>query len=253
MRDELVTALKADGYDVSTATIERKPGRFAEKLDGAGQTDLVVDAVASATCSNVGAESKAGAGERAHFRPVAQLQEVRLMRPGSAAPIMSKTFVYDDTFSDSTAFMIKGDPQYDVADYAALKANIKGCLDGIKGDRRAAGEGRRQRCRCAEERSQREVAVGEMRRRRIAQGSLRLCAAPFSSIPRQCKANRARTRAGPYPTVAIPFAPQSRQDYMGARNQQRDFHGAPEIRDRRARRRMGVPGGRDLFRDLPEP
>jgi hypothetical protein len=131
MRDELVTALKADGYDVSTATVERKPGRFAEKLDGVGETDLIVDAVASATCSNVGAESKAGAGERAHFRPVAQLQ-VRLMRPGSAAPIMSKTFVYDDTFSDSTAFMIKGDPQYDVADYAALKANIKGCLDGIK-------------------------------------------------------------------------------------------------------------------------
>ena len=25
-----------------------------------------------------------------------------------------------------------GDPQYDVTDYAALKANIKGCLDGIK-------------------------------------------------------------------------------------------------------------------------
>jgi hypothetical protein len=126
VRDELVTALKADGYDVSSVSLEHKPGRFAEKLDGVGgQTDLVVDAVASATCSDI------DGGPKAHFRPVVRLQ-VKLTRPGETNPIMNKTFVYDDAVAAADAFQVKGDPQYDVADYATLKSNIKLCLDGIK-------------------------------------------------------------------------------------------------------------------------
>ncbi len=126
IQDELVAALKAGGYDVSTASVEHKSGRFAEKLDDvSGQTDLVIDAVASATCTNV------GAGENAHFRPVVTVQ-MKLIRHGEASPIMNKVFVYDDAISKPDAFQIKGDPRYDIADYAALKSNIKGCLDGIK-------------------------------------------------------------------------------------------------------------------------
>jgi hypothetical protein len=126
MRDALVTALKADGYEVSVVSLDHKPGRFADKLDGVGgQTDLVVDAVASATCSNV------GGGKETHFRPVVHVM-MRLTRPGAATPIMNKTFLYDDTLAKPDLFQIKGDPQYDIADYAALKTNIKGCLDGIK-------------------------------------------------------------------------------------------------------------------------
>lgn len=126
MQGSLVTALKADGYDVSTASIAHKPGLFAEKLDGAGrQTDLLVDAVASATCTNI------GAGHDAHFRPVVILK-VRLTRPGQTKPIMNRTFVYDDAVTTPDAFNIKGDPQYDVADYGALKSNINLCLNGIK-------------------------------------------------------------------------------------------------------------------------
>lgn len=126
LQDALVTALKANGYDVSTAVVEHSPGRFAEKLDGVGgKPDLIVDAAALATCTDV------GGGERAHFRPVVHLQ-VKLMRPGDTNPIMNKSFVYDDTIAAPDAFQIKGDPQYDIADYAALKANIKACLVGIK-------------------------------------------------------------------------------------------------------------------------
>jgi len=122
----LVTALKTDGYDVSTASVDHKPGRFAEQLQGVGgQSDLIVDAIASATCTDV------SPGAKPHFRPVVHLQ-LRLTRPGAADPIMNKDFVYDDAVAAPDAFSIKGDPQYDIADYGALKANIKGCLDGIK-------------------------------------------------------------------------------------------------------------------------
>ena len=121
----LVAALKADGYDVSTATVEHKYAQFAEKLDGVGASDLIVDAVATATCTNV------DAGATAHFRPVVHLQ-VKLMRPGEATPIMNKGFTYDDAQAKYDAFQIKGDPAHDVADYATLKTNIKACLDGIK-------------------------------------------------------------------------------------------------------------------------
>ncbi len=124
MQDELVAALKAGGYDVSMASVEHKPGRFAEKLDD-GQTDLFIDALASATCTNV------GGGEKAHFRPVVTVQ-MKLIRRGETGPIMNKVFVYDDAITKPDAFQIKGDPQYDIADYAALKSNIKGCLNGIK-------------------------------------------------------------------------------------------------------------------------
>jgi hypothetical protein len=126
LQDALVTALKADGYEVSTASLEHKPGRFAEKLEGVGgQPDLIIDAVASASCTDV------EAGEKAHFRPVVHVQ-VKLMRPGDANPIMNKDFVYDDALATSDVFHVKGDSQYDLANYGALKANIKGCLDGIK-------------------------------------------------------------------------------------------------------------------------
>jgi len=126
LQGALVDALKADGYDVSTAPVEHKPGRFAEKLDDVGgQPDVVVDAVASATCTDV------AAGAKAHFRPVIQL-DVKLTRPGDAKPIMNETFVYDDALAKLDAFHVKGDPQYDIPNYEALKANIKGCLDGIK-------------------------------------------------------------------------------------------------------------------------
>ena len=126
IQNELLTALKTGGYDVSTVALEHKPGRFAEKLDSvSGETDLIIDAVASATCTNV------GPGEKAHFRPVVTAQ-VKLMRHGQTTPIMSKVFVYDDEIAKPDAFQIKGDPQYDIADYATLKSNIKGCLDGIR-------------------------------------------------------------------------------------------------------------------------
>ena len=126
LRNELVNALKADGYDVATASLEHKPGRFAEKLDAlGGQSDLVLDIVASATCSDV------DAGKSPHFRPVVRAR-VKLTRPGDPSPIMDKDFLYDDALAKPDAFQIKGDPRYDIADYAALKANIKGCLQGIK-------------------------------------------------------------------------------------------------------------------------
>jgi hypothetical protein len=126
LQDSLVTTLKAGGYDVSVASVEHRTGRFAEKLDGVGgQPDLIVDAVASASCTDI------GAGDKRHFRPVVRVQ-VKLTRPGQANPIMSETFVYDDAVAAPDAFNIKGDPQYDIANYAALKANIKGCLHGIK-------------------------------------------------------------------------------------------------------------------------
>jgi len=126
MQDALVAALKTDGYEVSTAVVEHKPGRFAEVLTGVGgQSDLIVDAVATTICTNV------GAGPTPHFRPVVHLQ-VRISRPGDAAPVMNKTFVYDDALATTDAFQIKGDPHYDIADYSALKANVKVCLEGIK-------------------------------------------------------------------------------------------------------------------------
>jgi hypothetical protein len=126
LQDALVVALKADGYDVSTAPLPHKFGRFADKLDGvSGQPDLIVDAVVSATCTDV------APGAKAHFRPVVRMQ-VKLTRPGDTAPIMNESFVYDDALAKLDAFHIKGDAQYDIADYHALKANIKGCLDGIK-------------------------------------------------------------------------------------------------------------------------
>ena len=125
LQDALVSSLKADGYDVSTAKVEHKVARFAEKLDGVGdKPDLIVDAFASATCTDV------GSGDKPHFRPVVTLQ-VKMTRPGDTAPILSKTFVYDETLP-ADAFHVRGDAKYDIADYGALKANIKGCLDGIK-------------------------------------------------------------------------------------------------------------------------
>jgi len=127
LQDSLVTALRADGYEVSTAKVEHKRGHFAEKLDGVGdKPDLIVDAYASATCTDVGAS----AGDKAHFRPVVTVQ-LKMMRPGNATPVLSKTFVYDDTIA-ADGFHVRGDPKYDMADYRALKANIKGCLEGIK-------------------------------------------------------------------------------------------------------------------------
>lgn len=126
LEDSLVATLKADGYDVSTVPVEHKMGRFAEKLDGVdGKPDLIVDAVATASCTDI------AAGAKRHFRPVVRVQ-VKLTRPGQEKPIMSKTFVYDDAVAAPDAFDIKGDPQYDIANYAALKANIKDCLNGIK-------------------------------------------------------------------------------------------------------------------------
>jgi hypothetical protein len=126
LQEALATTLKAEGYDVSTASLQHKPGRFAERLDGVGgQSDLILDIVASATCTDV------QAGKNPHFRPVVHAR-VKLTRPGDPAPIMDKSFLYDDALTNADAFQIKGDPQYDIADYAALKANIKGCLDGIK-------------------------------------------------------------------------------------------------------------------------
>ena len=126
VQDALVTALKADGYDVSTAKVEHKTGHFVETLDGVGdKPDLIVDAYAFATCTDV------GAGAKAHFRPVVTLR-VKMTHPGGAAPVLSKTFVYDEAVATPDAFNIKGDAQYDIADYAALKANIKGCVVGIQ-------------------------------------------------------------------------------------------------------------------------
>jgi hypothetical protein len=126
LQDALVTALRADGYDVSTASVEHKPGHFAENLAGVGgQPDLIIDAVASASCTDV------SSGEKAHFRPVVHVQ-IRLTRPGDTNPIMNKEFVYDDALAAPDAFHVKGDPQFDAANYNALKANIKACLDGIK-------------------------------------------------------------------------------------------------------------------------
>ncbi len=127
MRDAVAAELKGAGYDVTAVAVEHKLGGFAEKLDGVGggQTDLIIDAVATASCTDVGTDQKA------HFRPVVHLL-VKLTRPGEANPIMNKDFVYDDETAALDAFHVKGDSQYDIADYAALKANVKGCLEGIK-------------------------------------------------------------------------------------------------------------------------
>ena len=126
-QDAIAIALRNDGYEVSLATVDRKaPTSLAEKYDAlAGQADLVVDAVVVARCSNV------GPAKAAHFRPVVAVT-VRVIRPGDKAPIMQKTFVYDDETAKPGAYEITGDPQFDIADYDALKANIGQCLAGIK-------------------------------------------------------------------------------------------------------------------------
>ena len=159
MQDGLVTSLKTAGYDVSTASVEHKPGRFAEKLDGVnGQSDLIVDAVVSA-----GRTEDIGAGEKAHFRPVVNVH-VKLTRPGDTSPIMDKVFVYDDaTLATPDAFHIKGDPQYDIAGLQRAEGkNIKvAALDEDQGERNAAGGGGRWRCYRPQEGGRFELAVGE--------------------------------------------------------------------------------------------
>jgi len=127
MQDAMATALRNDGYEVSLGKVDRKaPTSLAEKYDAlAGQADLVVDAVAFARCSNV------GPAKASHFRPIVTMT-VRVTRPGDKAPIMQKTLDYDDEIEKPGAYAIKGDPQFDIADYDALKANIGGCLAGIK-------------------------------------------------------------------------------------------------------------------------
>ena len=127
MKDALVTALQSDGYNASAGQIVRKSVTdFPANYDSLkGQTDLVVDVAASAMCTDI------DSGKSSHFRPVVRMTVI-LAHPGDKKVLMRKSFVYDDAAAKPDAYNIKGDPQFDIPDYKALKANIGECLKGIK-------------------------------------------------------------------------------------------------------------------------
>jgi len=124
----MVTSLKSAGYDASTiafahdASSYKFPANYDTIKD---QTDLVLDVMASAVCTNV------NSSDDSHFRPVVTMN-VQLFRTSDHSVVMHKTFVLDDATAKPDAFHIKGESTYDLLDYDALKANVGKCLDGVK-------------------------------------------------------------------------------------------------------------------------
>jgi hypothetical protein len=127
MQASVVDSLKSQGYDAAPVTITREdPGKFPKNYDGmTDQADMVFDATASALCSNI------DSGDKEHFRPVVAMN-VRLYRTSDHTVVMRKVFLLDDATAKPDAFHIKGEAQYDLADYDALKADVGKCLDGVK-------------------------------------------------------------------------------------------------------------------------
>ena len=123
----MVGALKNAGYDATEISFARKDaGKFPDNYDAIkDQTDLVLDAMASATCSNV------NSGGTSHFRPIVTMT-VHMFRTSDHTLVMHKQFVLDDATLKPDAFHIKGETTFDVADYDTLKADMGRCLDGVK-------------------------------------------------------------------------------------------------------------------------
>lgn len=126
MQVAMTDALKSNGYDASEVTFTRKDAGFPKDYDSIkDQTDLVLDAMATATCTNV------NSGDKSHFRPVVTMN-VRLFRTSDHTVLMRKQFLLDDAVAKPDTFNIKGDTQFDQADYDTLKNDVGKCLDGVK-------------------------------------------------------------------------------------------------------------------------
>ncbi|HTT98437.1 MAG TPA: hypothetical protein VMF58_10330 [Rhizomicrobium sp.] len=127
MQTALVASLKSGGFDATTVVLTREdPAKFPENYDSIkDQADLVLDATASAVCSNV------GSGKTSHFRPVVTMN-VHLVRASDHTIVMHKQFVLDDATAKPDNFHIVGESTYDLPDYDALKADVGKCLDGVK-------------------------------------------------------------------------------------------------------------------------
>lgn len=123
----LVDALKNEGYDASEISIpQKKANELPDNYDSIkDQADVVLDATATAVCSNV------DSGDQSHFRPVVTI-DVRLERTADKTVLMRKHFVLDDAVAKPDAYHFRGDTQYDLPDYDALKADVGKCLDGVK-------------------------------------------------------------------------------------------------------------------------
>ncbi len=127
MQASLVASLKSSGYDATAvAFTHENPAKFPANYDSIkDQADLVLDATATATCSNV------DSGKNTHFRPVV-VMNVHLVRASDHTIVMHKQFVLDDATAKPDAYHIQGETTFDLADYDALKANVGKCLDGVK-------------------------------------------------------------------------------------------------------------------------
>jgi hypothetical protein len=127
MQAALVASLKSSGYDATAVSFTRaNPAKFPDTYDSIkDQADLVLDAMATATCSNV------DSGKNTHFRPVV-VMSVHLVRAADRTMVMQKQFVLDDATAKPDAYHIQGETTFDLADYDALKADVGKCLDGVK-------------------------------------------------------------------------------------------------------------------------
>ena len=127
MQASLVASLKSSGYDATAVSFTRaNPAKFPDNYDSIkDQADLVLDATATATCSNV------DSGKSTHFRPVV-VMNVHLVRASDHTLVMHKQFVLDDATAKPDTYHIQGETTFDIPDYDALKADVGKCLDGVK-------------------------------------------------------------------------------------------------------------------------
>ena len=127
MQLSLIDALKSHNYDAVKISFARKnANEFPDNYDSIkDQADIVIDATAAAICSNV------DSGDKSHFRPVVTM-DVRLFRTADHVVLMRKHFILDDATAKPDAYHIKGETQFDLPNYAALKADVGKCLDGVK-------------------------------------------------------------------------------------------------------------------------
>jgi hypothetical protein len=124
----MVTSLKNAGYDASTIAFahESNSTKFPANYDSIkDQTDMVLDVMASAVCTNV------NSSDDSHFRPVVTVN-VHLVRTADNKIVMQKQFVLDDATAKPDAFHIRGEATFDLPDYDALKADVGRCLEGVK-------------------------------------------------------------------------------------------------------------------------